>query len=68
MRARAIADLSQLADATLFPTAARGLRLILANALNLWRAASFVERSGHKQGATILSRLTESGKLRCTLC
>ena len=59
MRARAIADLAKLTDADLFPTAARGLRLILANALNLWRGASFAERAGHKQGATILSRLTE---------
>jgi len=57
MRARAIADLAQLSDADLFSTAARGLRLILANGLNLWRGALFAERSGHKQGAVILTGL-----------
>lgn len=40
---RAIADLAQLSDADLFSTAARGLRLILANGLNLWRGALFAE-------------------------
>jgi len=52
-------DLSQLADADLFSTGARGLRLILANALNLWRQASFAERAGHKQGAVILTGFAE---------
>jgi AbiV family abortive infection protein len=59
MRARAIADLTQLVDTTLFPAAARGLRLILANALNLWRGASFGKRAGYNQGAIILRGLAE---------
>lgn len=69
MRARAIVDLDQLGDAELFPTAAKGLRLILANSLNLWRQASFAEKAGHKQGATILTSLAveEAAKFQVLL-
>jgi hypothetical protein len=43
-------DIAQLADADLIPTATRGQRLILANAVNRWRQASFAESAGINRG------------------
>jgi AbiV family abortive infection protein len=59
MRAKAIVDLEQLADTSLYSTVARGLRLILANALNLWRDGLSAGKGGHKQSASILRSLAE---------
>jgi AbiV family abortive infection protein len=54
MRAKAIVDLCQLSDPDLFGTVSAGLRVVLANALNLHRQAVFAGRAGHEQGGVIL--------------
>lgn len=59
MRARTIADLVQLSDLDLFSTVSVGLRLVLANALHLWRQAAFAARADHRQSGVILSGLAE---------
>jgi len=56
---RALADLTQLNDAALFVELARGMRLSLLNALQLWRDARFLARTGRPQSCHIIKFLVE---------
>ena len=49
--------MSQLSDADFYTKASSGLRLLLTNALNLFRESVFTSKAGHRQGAVILAGL-----------
>lgn len=59
MRPRAIKDLSQLGDTEFFAELAKGLRLCLANALQLWRGALRLLAADRRQGFNILQLFVE---------
>ena len=56
---RALADLAQRGDQELFIELGRGMRLSLANALQLWRDAARLVRARRPQGFQIIKLLVE---------
>lgn len=59
MRPRAVKDLTQLADTEFFAEVAKGLRLCVANSLQLWRDARTLLMADRPQGFNILSLFVE---------
>ena len=56
---RGTKGLAQLTDREFFGETARGLRLVVANALSLWRDYQVLQRRGRQQGGEILRAFVE---------